>query len=545
MAADGALVQLGSDLISYRRVVVLSEDRPGALSIAVPALAVAYEVLIDGQRIGGEGRLPPGAENAPTDASRVHAIPKALGLDGSLAIEIVTHRPAMLERMWGQKRLIAPPAIGASDTIALLRSDYLNRFLAGLEMWRSMAAVMLVIALICLSVFVRRRELRTFLWFGLVAFGMMVTNYLRGSPFVINDDVRNLQIVIGVLHAGTNLFFFTGAATLLGVQRTWSFRFVIATSLLHGVLVALPGSVGIEFMGWRWRLAVQTLVLVGYCALWMPKAFSTGRGVAAAWTFATIAAVSMAGQALKQAGLLPEAFPGTGPFAVPATAITMVIALVVDHTRAAENLEAEQRAAKRFVPLAFLRLLGRENVREVGRGEAIGVVQTVLFADIRGFTTLSERLGPDRTFEFMNQYHAVMEPVITGVGGFINQYYGDGIMALFPSADAGVDAAVGMCTALETFNASQDETLAIGIGLHTGDVMLGTIGGEARLDTGVIGDAVNTAARIESLTKEHGRPILFSGATKDALQEADRQIEEVATVTPKGRVGQVTLYAPR
>ena len=141
----------------------------------------------------------------------------------------------------------------------------------------------------------------------------------------------------------------------------------------------------------------------------------------------------------------------------------------------------------------------------------------------------------------MNDYHAVMGPVIASHGGFINQYYGDGIMALFEDPDSAVEAATGMLGALEGFNETH-EAIAIGIGLHTGEVMLGTIGDEARLDTGVIGDAVNTAARIQDLTKEHETSLLVSGATREGL-EGDWA--ELGTVTPKGKTESITLWSPR
>ena len=152
-----------------------------------------------------------------------------------------------------------------------------------------------------------------------------------------------------------------------------------------------------------------------------------------------------------------------------------------------------------------------------------------------------EARQPRENFAFINEYLAYVEPCITDNGGFINQYYGDGIMALFEDADAALAAGREMLAALEDFNESH-ETIAIGIGLHTGEVMLGTIGDEARLDTGVIGDAVNTASRIQELTKEHGRALLLSGATERALAEAPA-LDEIATVTPKGKSEPITLFA--
>ncbi len=112
-------------------------------------------------------------------------------------------------------------------------------------------------------------------------------------------------------------------------------------------------------------------------------------------------------------------------------------------------------------------------------------------------------------------------------------------MALFEHSDEAVAAARDMRAASDALGGTQP--LRIGIGLHTGPLMLGTIGGQDRLDTGVVGDAVNTAARIESLTKQYEQPLLFSGASKAACPE-DLEFVEVDRVAPKGKREQVTLF---
>jgi class 3 adenylate cyclase len=226
----------------------------------------------------------------------------------------------------------------------------------------------------------------------------------------------------------------------------------------------------------------------------------------------------------------------------------MAVALASQFAR---NLdEADRRATEladlnvsiqRFVPFAFLRLLERASVREVKRGDAAATAMSVMFCDLRGFTTLAERMGPDETFRFINRYLERMEPEIHKAGGFINQYLGDGIMALFPGgADAAVDAAVGMSRALEIMNSERkaqgEPLLRIGIGIHTGPLMLGTIGGGDQLDSGVVGDTVNTAARLEGITKMYGAAVLISGATMTALKNpAHRALRPLDAVKAKGK----------
>jgi class 3 adenylate cyclase len=115
--------------------------------------------------------------------------------------------------------------------------------------------------------------------------------------------------------------------------------------------------------------------------------------------------------------------------------------------------ETLTRSYQRFVPQQFLAALGKRSILDVGPGDHIHREITVLFADVRGFTTLAERLGPSETFRFINRYTAAIAPAIHAHGGFINGFLGDGIMALFPtSADDAVAGSVAMQEAVRRFN---------------------------------------------------------------------------------------------
>jgi class 3 adenylate cyclase len=132
---------------------------------------------------------------------------------------------------------------------------------------------------------------------------------------------------------------------------------------------------------------------------------------------------------------------------------------------------------------------------------------SILFSDIRSFTTLSESMMPDENFAFINAYLERMGPVIRDHNGFIDKYIGDAIMALFKNADDALRAGLAMLDTLDQFNAGRraagQQPIAIGIGINTGSLMLGTIGERHRMDGTVISDAVNLAARVESLTKDY------------------------------------------
>ncbi len=202
----------------------------------------------------------------------------------------------------------------------------------------------------------------------------------------------------------------------------------------------------------------------------------------------------------------------------------------------------------RFVPKQFLEFLGRENITEVKLGDQVQREMTVMFADIRQFTNLSEVMTPEENFEFINSYLNRMGPIIRNYGGFIDKYIGDSIMALFPeSPDQAVQGALAMLEELRLFNderiSSGKAEIRIGIGIHSGRLMLGTIGEKERMEGTVISDSVNTASRIEELTKRFGATMLISEDTLEKL--TDRKSLDyrfIGKVKVKGKTSHVGVF---
>jgi adenylate cyclase len=165
---------------------------------------------------------------------------------------------------------------------------------------------------------------------------------------------------------------------------------------------------------------------------------------------------------------------------------------------------------------------------------------SVLFADIRGFTSLSETLPPQELIQLLNAYLSRMSRVIEGEEGVIDKYIGDEVMAIFgtplPVADhpvRAVAAAVGMLKELRRFNAERERVspLRVGIGIATGPAVAGNVGSTERLNYTVLGDTVNLASRLQGLTKEYGVPLIMTGAT----------YERVSSVFPCRSLGQVAV----
>ncbi len=212
------------------------------------------------------------------------------------------------------------------------------------------------------------------------------------------------------------------------------------------------------------------------------------------------------------------------------------------------DLKHTNLAIERFVPHAFLSIVGKPSIVEVELGDNKREKMSILFSDIRSFTTLSESMTPDENFAFINAYLERMGPVIRDHGGFIDKYIGDAIMALFPHADDAVRAGLAMLATLDRFNADRRaaglDPIAIGVGINTGSLMLGTIGERHRMDGTVISDAVNLAARVESLTKDYHVPLLISEYTREELADpAAYAIQPVDVVVVKGKTRPVALFA--
>ncbi|MBN2444784.1 MAG: response regulator [Spirochaetales bacterium] len=212
------------------------------------------------------------------------------------------------------------------------------------------------------------------------------------------------------------------------------------------------------------------------------------------------------------------------------------------------QLSKMNKAYKRFIPSGFLRLLGRESIIDVELGDQVQREMTILFSDIRGFMTLSERMSPKENFNFLNSYFEKITPVIRKHHGYVDKYIGDGLMALFPGhPEDALRAALEMKRAVQIYNSFRTkvgyEPISIGIGLHTGPIMLGTIGDETRMEGTVISDTVNVASRLEGLTKPYGGSIIISSSIFLSLDDPSVYFYRfLGLVQVKGKREAVPIY---
>ncbi|MGB5203724.1 adenylate/guanylate cyclase domain-containing protein [Eudoraea sp.] len=213
-----------------------------------------------------------------------------------------------------------------------------------------------------------------------------------------------------------------------------------------------------------------------------------------------------------------------------------------------EAIRSIHEVSQKFVPHEFIKFLGKDKLTEVSLGDLVEKEVTVLFADIRDFTTISEFLTPEDNFLFINSFNKRMGPIVRENGGFIMQYLGDGFMALFPDgSQTAIRASVEMQASLRLYNKERGTknsfAVKLGIGMQNGNLIMGITGDIERLDAAIISDTVNTASRIEGLSKHYGSSILLTDICKKNLTNPEEfDFRYLGPVQVKGKQKPIDIY---
>ncbi|MGL1902755.1 MAG: adenylate/guanylate cyclase domain-containing protein [Fibrobacterales bacterium] len=200
---------------------------------------------------------------------------------------------------------------------------------------------------------------------------------------------------------------------------------------------------------------------------------------------------------------------------------------------------------EKFVPKQFISKIANGDISTIEFGKAKTEILTVLFSDIRNFTTISERYPPQELLDQLNIHFQKMSSIIHNYNGFVDKFIGDEIMALFDGDTGGgiknaLDSAIMIQKAQWRYNQwaehHETELFNVGVGLHTGEVVIGTVGSSDRMDSTVLGDVVNVGARLESLTSYYGVGIIVSSAIKGGVGAgSEYHFRELDMVVVKGK----------
>jgi class 3 adenylate cyclase len=375
-----------------------------------------------------------------------------------------------------------------------------------------------------LGVYGFRRKEKAALWFGLlcVVLSLRVLCYdeyyllslVPGLPWRFLFDLGYLTFTAAVA-----LFAAFVHATYPEEFPGWAAITAAVTSALYSAVVLLAPT-RFSSLGLVWFQCAVLVVALGTAGALIRAAVRKrlGTGLFGLGFLAMCAA--MIHDMLVSAGLVRGAFL----MQMGMLAFLFALSLILTRRFSGAIAQAEthsgdlarmNRSLERFVPREFLGFLKKDTVEQIALGDSSAEEMAVLFVDVRAFSGLAESSTPEETFSFINEYLARVGPAVRAHGGFIDKYLGDGFMALFPGgAESAVLCALDVQSRVAVYNIDRQcagrKAIRVGIGVHTGRLMLGTIGEEARMDGTVISDAVNLASRLEGVSKAYDLGIAAS-----------------------------------
>lgn len=423
--------------------------------------------------------------------------------------------------------------------------------------------ILLAFALLHFLLFWFYPPLRPNLYFAALAVFLAPTIYFWFQPLFVANDLMQLVWMARLQFTALTiamLFFIRLAYSLIFPERP--------------KLFALLGAIGVGLTLWGW---FRPSIAVKYLNLFYIAAFAeVVRTPVMAWMKKRV--VQFPGSWIILLGMIPfaltsaywllialevvtepwtfEEFPA--PFyAAMIMMISMSVFLAHNFARTNRNLETQLINVRRtrdvfslFVPEPVLDKIAKEGLESIKLGGAEEGIATILFTDIRSFSSIAEKLSPTETLAFLNEFMQRMQPVIHQHDGFINQFVGDEIMAIFYLSgheDKAIEAAIEMRKTLDKHNRERLERgeprIDIGVGVNTGKVIWGTIGSEVRMESAIIGDTVNLASRLQNLTKNYGVGVLVSESAFREISNPERFFyREIDVVQVRGKTKPVVIY---
>jgi class 3 adenylate cyclase len=507
----------------------------GEWALALQQVFVAAEIYWNGQlllRHGKVGDSKPAEKPAWED--HVYLIPPESSRPGRhlIAMRVSNHH-------WFSGGFGRAPEVGAYEVL-FERHEMLKT-------WNGLlAGTFLLSGLYYLILFLHGRAQRENLLFALVAFAVTLLVVLFELPDVLSLnqhllDLRTRLIWADMMATVVLMYWFLTAQ--FEYANCWLTRLVVGGS----ALMMAPMIVPVDITHFRALLPIrdrwfEATTLVGvYIIFWAVRKKKPGGRILAF-------------------GVLPLALGGIyssltfeSVWALTGFAL-FVISMGVSLSKKMAGIEREVRRTRdvfrRFVPDQVLDKIAKEGLDSIKLGGAEEGIATILFTDIRSFTSIAEKLSPNETLAFLNGFMQRMQPVIHEHGGFINEFIGDEIMAIFykfGQADAAIQTAIAMRQVLKAYNqersAAGEPEIDVGVGINTGKVIWGTIGSEVRMDSAIIGDTVNLASRLQSLTRRYHAGVLVSDSTFREIQHPKKFcFREIDVVQVKGKSNSVVLY---
>ena len=518
---------------------------PGRLALRIPNAFTATKVNIDQHPLAAIGT--------------VGSTPKAYCPSNGLAVAYFEPAHSDFLITLQVANFAAPytgtweaPTLGTATEIH--RERQLNKVITSL-----IAGALLFMGLYHLFLFAFRTEDKTTLVFGIICLLMAVRDLITGERILLAffpPTWAGWQAGFVVEHLSAHLtvplfylFFYWlfprrlprwSVFTTAGVAFLWAILEIFTPAMFHQ-----------RFLSWYEYFLLAAALLILFIVVRAFFAKVNGAGITLIGLSVLIASALndvllsnrvIQGFYLSSVGMFFYAFSQSILLSRRFSSLYRTVA------RQTENLRRLNLSLERFIPHEVLEYLEKESILDIQLGDFSERRMAVLFLDIRDFTSLSESLTPKDNFRFVNSFLKRIGPLIRENGGFVDKYLGDGFMALFPGeSDSALNAALAIRFAINHFNDTRQakgrQAISVGIGIHTGFLMLGTIGENRRMDSTVISDTVNTASRLEALTKVHQFDILISDEIVQSLMTPERyQFEFAGAQDVKGKRRKVEVY---
>lgn len=506
-----------SDLIRYRTLALklkLPENSSG-WTVRLPNISSSARLYADDKLIAEIGRADSRrALNIPRNVPAYGRIP---GDDRELLLRIQMinfHEP--ISGFW------SAPTIAPVELMAKSRMNAL--VVAAL-----IAGALAFMGLYHFSLFLLRREDKNILYFGLICLFMAVRTLIMGDKYLaglfpFTKAAWECAFVIEHMsaHMVLPLFFLFFHGLFPRQISKPALRTVLAVSTIWALLeIATPAIIHQRFLSWfEFFLAIAGAYLL-VMIFWALLKQEDGAGTSL--TGIAVLLATSVNDVLYSNGIIESIYMASvGVFLytfIQGFSLSRNFAKLFHMvSRYTKELQIINSSLERFIPHEVLRFLNKKSIVDIELGDFSQEEMTVFFLDIRDFTSLSETMSPNDNFRFINSCLKRFGPPIRENRGFVDKYIGDGIMALFPEdPDDALRAALRIRKLLVELNRQRTgggwKAINVGMGIHTGELMLGTIGENRRMDSTVISDTVNTASRLETLTKTVHCDILVSEQT--------------------------------
>lgn len=535
---------VGGNLFGTYHLRLKMPRSPGIFALRVQSALSAYDLWIDEELVASVGK--PGTQESTTAA--LYAPKSALFFSTGQTISVVVHISNFHHRNGG---LYRPILIGTDQQLIAheRRMSMTDMFV--------LASISVMAGYHLIHFYYRREEWASF-YFALGCISVMVWHASNNEHLLLElfpglSGERGLRIEYCSYFAGISFFCLFIRAMFPAYYPRQIVWIVLGVSVVFGI-ATLPQS-----------MLDASRLIPSYQAFTVLASLVTIAHLAwALWRKAVLASYILVGVAVFLGTFLHDLLFSHGliqtmwitPFGLVFFIVMTSMTISVRFKNSFNHISQLKSTFEKFVPKRFLMRITDEDLSDIQLGHAHSESLVVLFSDIRGFTTISEELSPEHLLRYLNLYFLEMATVVKSNGGFIDKFIGDAVMALFDEHDEGnlpaassraMTAAIEMQRALPDLNARLAAEgwppIRIGIGIHFGPVVMGTVGAEFRMDSTVLGDTVNTAARLEGLTKQHQVPIVVSHTLLSQLpSDHGFTFREIGTVSIRGKAAPLQVF---